>query len=205
MRFIALLLAAATPLMALPLVPAQAQQAAAADPAARVFIEKLADDAFATLRNQKLGEAERRARFRALLRENVALTTIGNRLIRRHRAEITPAQLKAYQDAFPEFILTAYADRLQDYRDADLKTVRIVARGPFTEVHTRVTRPGAQPVDAIWQVRKSETGKYQVNNLTVSNINLSITQEADFSNYIKTNGFDALVSFLKSSNAKAAA
>lgn len=202
MRLAALLLALAVPLAA---SPALAQQQAAANPAARGFIETLAQQGFATLRDQSLDKAERRNRFRTLLRENVALDEIGNRLIRRHRAEITPAQLKAYREAFPEFILTAYADRLEEYKDAELKTLRLVARGPFTEVHTRVTRPGGQPIDAIWQVRSNQAGKLQVNNLIVSNINLSITQEADFSNYIKTNGFDALVSFLKSANAKAPA
>ena len=205
MRLTALLLLAAVPL-AVPSLPAHAQAAApAADPAARAFIENLASTAFATLRDRSLSREDSRARFRTLIRDNVALTEIGNRLIRRHRASITDAQYKAYSDAFPEFILSAYADRLQDYKDAELKTVRLVARGPFTEVHTRVTRPGSQPVDAIWQVRKTATGSYQVNNLIVSNINLSITQEADFSNYIKTNGFDALVTFLRSANAKAAA
>ncbi|WP_439532705.1 MlaC/ttg2D family ABC transporter substrate-binding protein [Polymorphobacter sp.] len=185
-------------------VAAHAQAAPAADPAASKFIEGLASNAFSTLRDPALSQADRISRFRALLKENVALDAIGNRLIRRQRAEITDAQYKAYQAAFPEFILNTYADRLQDYKDASLKTMRTVARGPFTEVHTRVSLPGSQPVDAIWQVRKSPAGKYQINNLTVSNINLSITQEADFANYIKTNGFDALVSFLKSANAKAA-
>jgi phospholipid transport system substrate-binding protein len=200
----ALLLAAATPLAALaPLSPAQAQ--AAADPAAQAFIEKLANDAFAALRDPKLSEAERTARFRTLLKQNVALDAIGNRLIRRQRATITEAQYKAYQQAFPDFILNTYADRLTDYKDASLKTQRIVPRGPYTEVHTRVTRPGGQPVDAIWQVRKGTSGQYQINNLIVSNINLSITQEADFANYIKTNGFDAFLGFLKSANAKSAA
>ncbi len=201
--FIAATLALA-PLTALALPAAAQAQEVAADPAARAFIESLANKAFSTLRDPALTDADRTARFRTLLREGVALDTIGNRLIRRQRAQITDAQYKAYREAFPEFILNAYADRLSDYKDASLKTMRTVARGPFTEVHTRVSRPGSQPIDAIWQVRKSPTGQYQVNNLTVSNINLSITQEADFANYIKTNGFDALVKFLRSANAKAA-
>jgi len=199
MRLIALLLLAATPLAAFT-APAHAQSAVA-DPAARTFIENLANKAFATLNDPKLTREDRSARFRTMLKENVALTEIGNRLIRRQRASITDTQYKAYQAAFPQFILNAYADRLQDYKDAELKTSRIVARGPFTEVHTRVTQPGSQPIDAIWQVRKTAGGAYKLNNLIVSNINLSITQEADFANYIKTNGFDALVKFLTTSNA----
>ncbi len=191
--------------------PVQAQVAAPSaadvgDPAARNFIEKLANDAFAVLRDTSMSKAASRNAFRTMLQQNVALEDIGNRLIRRQRAAITPAQYVAYQQALPEFVLNAYADRLYDYSDATLKTIRTIGRGAaMTDVMTRVSRPGAQPVDAIWQVKKSPVGKYMVNNLSVAGINLSLTQEADFSAYIQKNGFDALVTFLKSANVKSQA
>ncbi len=189
--------------------PLMAQVAAApayaGDPAARAFVEKLANDAFAVLRDKSISKPAGRAKFRTMLQQNVALEDIGNRLIRRHRATITPAQYVAYQQALPEFVLNAYSDRLYDYSDASVKTLRTVGRGPaITDVHTRVTRPGAQPVDAIWQVKKSPAGKMVVNNLSVSGINLSLTQEADFNAYIQKNSFDALVNFLKTANSKSA-
>jgi phospholipid transport system substrate-binding protein len=190
-------------------VPGAAQVAAptaavAGDPAAPVFVQKLANDAFAVLRDKSLSKAQGRDKFRAMLQQNVALTDIGNRLIKRSRATITPAQYAAYQAALPEFVLNAYADRLYDYSDASVKVIRSVGRGPMTDVFTRVTRPGAQPVDAVWQVKKTPAGSLVVNNLTVSGINLSLTQEADFNAYIQKNGFDALVTFLKTANSKSA-
>lgn len=192
-----------------PIAAAVAQIAApatadAGDPAARAFVEKLANDAFGVLRDKSLSKTEGRDRFRAMLQQNVALDDIGNRLIRRHRATITPAQYAAYQAALPEFVLNAYSDRLYDYSDATLKTLRTTGRGGMTDVATRVTRPGNQPVDAVWQVKKSPANKFLVNNLTVSGINLSLTQEADFNAYIQKNGFDALVTFLKTANGKSA-
>lgn len=188
--------------------PAHAQVAAApataGDPAARAFVETLASEAFAVLRDPALSQSAARAKFRTMLKENVALEDIGNRLIRRHRATITPAQLVAYQQALPEFVLNAYAARLYDYQDATVKTVRTVARGPMTDVFTRVTRPGASPIDAVWLVKKTPAGRMMINNLTVSGINLSLTQEADFNAYIEKNGFDALVTFLKTANSRSA-
>ena len=199
---------AATATMFVP-TPAAAQVAAPGtaspgDPTAAPFVQSLADDAFAVLRDKSLSKAAGRNKFRAILQQNVALEDIGNRLIRRHRATITPAQYSAYQAALPDFVLNAYADRLYDYSDASVKTIRSVGRGPYTDVFTRVTRPGAQPVDAVWQIKKRGDARLVVNNLTVSGINLSLTQEADFNAYIQKNGFDALVTFLKSANSKAA-
>jgi phospholipid transport system substrate-binding protein len=189
--------------------PASAQVAATSstapgDPAARPFIEKMIGDGFAVLRDKSLGRPAARARFRTILQENVALDDIGMRLIRRQRATLTPAQLEAYRAAFPEFVLNAYADRLYDYADARVQVQRTVGRGPFTEVYTRVTRPGAQPIDTIWQV-KPVGNRLMVNNLVVGGINLALTQEADFTSYISKNGFDALVTFMKSANARSLA
>jgi phospholipid transport system substrate-binding protein len=204
------LLAASFMAMAIVAAPGAAQVAAptaadAGDPAAPAFVQNLANDAFAVLRDKSLSKAASRNKFRTMLEQNVALQDIGNRLIRRQRATITPAQYSAYQAALPEFVLNAYADRLYDYSDASVKTVRSVGRGPMTDVFTRVSRPGAQPVDAVWQVKKTPAGKQVINNLTVSGINLSLTQEADFNAYIQKNGFDALVTFLKTANSKSAA
>lgn len=209
MRLPIILAAAAIVLAPAIAAPAIAQVAApsaaqAGDPAASAFIEKLASDAFGVLRDKSLSKTESRERFRTMLQQNVALEDIGNRLIRRHKATITPAQTAAYQAALPDFVLNAYAERLYDYSDATLKTLRTTARGSMTDVATRVTRPGAQPIDAVWQVKKTAAGKYLVNNITVQGINLSLTQEADFNGYIQKNGFDALVTFLKTANSKSA-
>ena len=204
----ALLIAAALA-AALPALPATAQVGAASaanpgDPAARPFIEGMMNEGFGVLRDKSLSKAAARARFRAILTRNVALDDIGMRLIRRQKATLTPAQLEAYRAAFPEFVLNAYADRLYDYADAKVQVQRTLGRGAFTEVYTRVTRPGAQPIDTIWQV-KPDGGRLVVNNLVVAGVNLALTQEADFASYIQKNGFDALVSFMKSANAKSLA
>lgn len=192
--------------------PAMAQVGAATtaspgDPAARPFVEKLIGDGFAILRDKSLPRPAARAKFRAILQANVALDDIGMRLIRRQRAagQVSPAQLAAYRAAFPEFVLNAYADRLYDYADARVAVQRTVGRGAFTEVYTRVTRPGAQPIDTIWQVKPGAAGKLLINNLVVSGVNLSLTQEADFASYVQKNGFDALVAFMTSANAKSLA
>lgn len=188
--------------------PALAQEATAnpGDPAARPFVEKLIGEGFAVLRDRSLDRAEARARFRAMLVGNFALDDIGMRLIRRQRAagEVSEAQLAAYRAAFPEFVLNAYADRLYDYGDARVAVSRTVGRGVFTEVQVRVTRPGAQPIDTIWQV-KSAGGRLLVNNLVVGGINLALTQEADFAAFINKNGFDALIAFMKGANARSVA
>lgn len=170
-------------------------QAAVNDQQPAPFVDTLSDEAFAALRSGNRTAAK--AQFRTLLSQYFAVDAIGDRLIRRWSAKITPAQRAAYKAAFPNFIVGSYADRLFDYANADLKIVRTVPQGGSAAVMTQVVKPGAQPITAIWTVDKVGGG-YKVSNLTVAGINLAVTQSADFDAYIQKNGFDKLVAFMKS-------
>jgi phospholipid transport system substrate-binding protein len=173
--------------------PAQAA-VSTADPGA--FVDTLADEGFAVLR-KGANSAASKQQFRAILSQHFAVDAIGDRLITRWRAKITPAQYQAYKAAFPSFLIGAYADRLQDYSTADLKVVRQAPRGNSTAVLTSVTKPGGGPIQAVWVVDRVGGG-YKVSNLTVAGINLAVTQAQDFDSFIQRRGFDALVQFMRS-------
>ena len=179
---------------ALPAITAPAL-AAVNDQQPGPFIDTLSDEAFSALRSGNRTAAK--AQFRTLLSQYFAVDAIGDRLIRRWSAKITPAQRAAYKAAFPSFIIGTYADRLFDYASADLKVLRAVPQGSSAAVLTQVTKPGARPITAVWTVDRVGGG-YKVSNLTVAGINLAVTQAADFDAYIQKNGFDKLVAFMKS-------
>ena len=199
-RALAILLASAA--VATPAASLAAQTTAPADngKAAGTFITELSQRAYAVLRDKSNDKNDVRAQFRKLLKENFAVTDIGNRLIRRHVRTINKQQYQAYQAAFPDYVVDTYTDNLFEFADSELKVVRTVPRGTrgTIDVYARVTRNnGAQPIDSIWTVKKNQSGKYVVDNLTVAGVNLSLTQEADFTAYIQKNGFDALVQFMR--------
>ncbi len=204
-RAIAILLASAV--VAAPSVSVAAPTAAAtpADTkAASAFISDLAQRAYGVLRDKSNDKADVRNKFRSLLKENFAVTDIGNRLIRRHVRTISKQQYQAYQTSFPDYVVDTYTDNLFEFADSELRVQRAVPRGNrgVVDVYTRVIRKnGAQPIESIWTVKKNDTGKYVVDNLTVAGVNLSLTQEADFTAYIQKNGFDALVQFMKTKKA----
>ena len=194
-------------LVAAPAAPAMAQAAAPARTApgqdakaAGQFIDQLADQAFGILRDKTMTKPQVRAKFRTMLRDNFAVNEIGARLIRRHRATVTPAQYQAYMAAFPDYVVGTYADRLYEYANSDLKVVRAVPRGNRgdMDVLTRITLPnGGNPIQSTWTVRRAPNGKFQIQNLSVAGVNLALTQEADFTSFIQRKGFDALVQFMR--------
>lgn len=197
-------------LMIAPIVSTSAlAQTAPATPAeaasAGQFVSTLADNAFAVLKETSSKPAIK-AKFRNMLKENFAVEDAGARLIRRYRNQITPAQLAAYQAVLPDYVVNIYADRLLNYSNADVKIVRTQAHGSMggVDVFSKVGVAGQAPFDIIWYVQKSPAGKWLVGNVTVSGVNLSLTQEADFSAIISKQGFDGLVALMKASNAKSA-
>jgi phospholipid transport system substrate-binding protein len=204
--FAALMLLAAPVALVSPAPVAAQTVASAADmAAAAAFITSLSDRAFGVLRDKSASKPAKLAQFRTMLRDNFALEDIGNRLIRRYRNQITPAQYAAYQSVFPDFVTNVYAARLFDYASAEVKVVRTLPRGTRgdVDVYTRITTGNSgNPIEAIWATRKNAAGKWQVTNLTVSGVNVALTQEADFSSYIQKNGLDALVEFLRTANTK---
>ncbi len=177
--------------------------AAVATPAqmqtAGVFVDQLANQAFAILRDKSAGRDAAKAKFRTLLKANFAVDEAGLRLIRRQRASLTPAQLSAYRAALPDFIVNTYSDRLYDFANADVTVIRTAPRGSRgdVDVYSRISDPkGGKPIDTIWTVKMAGP-KPLISNVTVNGVNVALTQEADFTAYIEKNGFDALVDFMR--------
>ena len=206
--FIALALVLGTPMaVAAPVVAQEAAGPAtpAQQKAAAAFIDKLAADAFAVLKDKSLTREQARTKFRTLLKGNFDVDAAGLRLIRTYRApnspiKLTDAQVNAYRAALPDFLVNTYSDRLYDFATAKVMVVRTAPRGSRgdVDVYTRITDPkGGKPIDAIWQVKSG--AKPLVSNITVNGVNVALTQEADFKAYIEKNGFDALVDFMKKS------
>ena len=169
-------------------------EAAVSQASPSAFVESLSVDGLATLRSGSA--SERRSRFRSLLGEHFAVNRIGDRLIRRWRDDISAAQYRAYQNALPGFILGTYADRLTTYARARVEVTNATQRGSTYLVQTRITNPGQRPVTAIWYLTRTN-GSYQVYNMRVAGINLTLNQAQDFDSYIQRNGFDRLVSFMR--------
>jgi phospholipid transport system substrate-binding protein len=178
------------------LLPAMASPAAAAvdtsDP--QRFVSTLTDDSFAAMKGGNREAAK--AKFRALLAQNVAVDQIGTRLIRRWLPTTSPAQQAAYKAALPGYVVGTYADRLFQYADASLRVIRSQpTAGGGADVFTQVIKPGAQPIAATWSVVKVG-GVWKVLNLNVAGINIAMAQAADFDSVIQRQGFDALLKMM---------
>ena len=158
------------------------------------FVQTLTTDGFAAMRSGNREAAK--AKFRALLAQNVAVDQIGDRLIRAWLPKITPAQRSAYKAALPGYVVGTYADRLFEYSNANIRVVRAQpTAGGGADVTTQVIKPGQQPIPAVWSVVQVGS-TWKVLNLRVAGINIAMAQAADFDSVIQRQGFDALVKMM---------
>lgn len=179
------------------LLPAVTAPAAAAvdtsDP--QRFVQTLTTDSFAAMKGGNKEAAK--AKFRALLAQNVAVDQIGDRLVRRWLPTINPQQRAAYKSALPGYVVGTYTDRLFEYANASIRVVRTQpTAGGGADVYTQIVKPGAQPFPATWSVVKVG-GAWKVLNLNVAGINVALAQAADFDSVIQRQGFDALIRMMK--------
>lgn len=159
------------------------------------FVQTLTTDGFAAMKSGSRATAK--AKFRAMLADNVAVDQIGDRLVRRWLPTISPAQRAAYKAALPGYVVGTYADRLFEYQNASVKVERSQpTAGGGADVYTQVLVPGRQPIPAVWSVIPVN-GRWKVLNLRVAGINVAMAQAADFDSVIQRQGFDALVSMMK--------
>ena len=98
-------------LAALPATGAGAAEKTSPQRAAQ-FLEKMATETLAVLRDQGATLDQREAKVRHVLRENFDLARIGRFVLGKAWRKATPEQRAEYQRLFAEFVLRNYARRL---------------------------------------------------------------------------------------------
>ncbi|MGK2285871.1 MlaC/ttg2D family ABC transporter substrate-binding protein [Pedomonas sp. V897] len=177
---------------------AQAQEAVSAS-AATSFIQTLADEAFAVLRNESLTQAQRDQQFRQLLQKGFALDIIGNGVLGAARRTATPEQLKSFHAVFPDYVIRIYSSRLTEYGNSTLK-VTGTAPAPRGDIYVRtvVTGPKVQqPIHADWRVRNVEGRGLKVIDLSLEGVSMAVTQRDEFNAKIQARGLDGLIAEMK--------
>ncbi len=180
--------------------PVLAQVAAPNAKNSEAFISNLASKAFAVLRDKSLKQGDRDTKFRTLLREGFALDVIGNAVLGRHRATATPAQLQAFNAAFPDYVIRIYASRLTDYSDTVVSVTGSTPVGSRGDLSVKTSVSGksvSQPVKADWRVREIAGQGPKIIDLSLEGVSMVATQRDEFDARIQSKGLDALISDIK--------
>ena len=185
--------------LAVGLIPASAKAEASAEAVqgASQFIQWLAQQAIAVLGASNSTLETREAEFRRLLSQGFEMPFIGRFVLGRYWRTATPEQREDYQALFAEYILRTYSSRLGGYAG---ETFSVTGARPAGKqdilVATRIDRPSGPPIKADWRVRVFDN-EYKIIDIMVEGISMAVTQRSEFTNVVRSQGFEGLLQALR--------
>lgn len=155
------------------------------------FVDKVASQGMATIKQKqagKLSEEQARIDFRKILNDAFDVSTIAKFTLGKYWRVATPAQQQEYTQLLKTGILDKYADRVLSYSGNGYKTNQAKAVND-TDYNVAMTldRANEPPVDLVWRVRRID-GEFNVIDLSVEGISMSVTHRSDFASLIERNG-----------------
>lgn len=167
-------------------------RASAEDPGvgAQRFIDGMAQRALDFLADAGLSQEQKTNEFRKLLQDSFDMETIGRFALGRYWRESTPEQRKEYQKLFREMVVQVYSDRFKEYKGQRMETRSHRIDGDKDTIVTSFIVPedGAE-IQVDWRVRY-KNGHYQIVDVIVEGVSMSVTQRSDFSSIIQRGGGD---------------
>jgi phospholipid transport system substrate-binding protein len=182
--------------LALPL-SAQAENAQDMTEEAEAFIQELANNTLETLDDIRMTQEERDQQFHELLKEGFEIPYLSKLVLGRHRKKATREQLRDFERLFPDFIISVYSARLQEYGD---ERFNVTGSSPTGKrdlyVHSEFSRKGRNPFIASWRVRLMDDN-LRIIDIVVGGISMLQTQREEFSSRIAKVGMDGLLDDLR--------
>ena len=166
------------PAMALMLAVAapRAQALDASDPSG--LVNNLVGQAIADIKDQQAAQADREARFRALLEAGFDIPRISRFVLGRYWNAATPDQRQHFAGLFEDWVVRTYSARFKDYSG---QTIRVTGERPESDITTVVISQfngtnGAPPAKVEWHVRKQTDGAFKVVDVSVEGISMALTE-----------------------------
>jgi len=166
--------------------------------AATSFAKTLTEDAAAALATENANEEERLQAFQDVLREGLALDTIGKFMLGEARKSMTEQQLQRYTDVFPPYITRQYAEQFSGIVGQSLAVIDAKEFGRRDViVRTQIQRTNGTPVNVDWRIRKLRSGDHKAIDIIVSGVSIMLVKREEFTAFITTNGIDALLDVME--------
>ena len=184
---------------------ADAQQAAAQDPLARVRTGVA--DVIAVFRDPAMPLAERRQKLNALADKYFDFEAMARSVMGYHWRNLTAAQRAEFTPLFAEFIKDAYLAKMQDYVvkkvQAELPAVRFnytreaFDGADYATVYCNIFLPEQKDPIPINYLMHRVNGEWRVYDLTVASIDVIANYRNQFNHAMNADGFDKLIATVR--------
>ena len=161
------------------------------------FISEVIDEAKVILSGSSSAE-EKANKLSQIALKTVDIKGLAYYTLGKKRKEITPEQLKKYEDLFEKYFLISFTSRLTDYSDPKITVLSSeVVNNKYTIVKTMLLKTDKKPeVKIDWRVYTKDPDNPLIRDLIIEGLSLARTQKEEFASVLSANNNDIDVLFL---------
>jgi phospholipid transport system substrate-binding protein len=171
--------------------------------AARDIIDTTARDVLEVLRTPALTNKQRLERLEKIVAAQFDLRTMSRLVIGKRWKSFSDMQRSAYIDEFIDYVSNYYGNRLDTYTDEDVAVLGAAdqSRGDV-KVRTRMVGGEIDGVLVDYRLRRNDAQQWRVIDVTIEGISMVKNFRDQFSEVVKREGAEGLISILKKKNAE---
>ena len=174
-----------------------------------VLVKNTAQDVIAIIKQDKDIQSGDQKKVLALvdakILPNFDFTRMTQLAAGRYWRQATPEQKNALVSEFRTMLVRTYTKAFTQYKGEtiDVKPAKFSPSDTETTVRTQLLKPGGQPTDVDYVMRKSDAG-WKVFDVVIEGVSMVTSYRGTFSSQIEQSGIDSLIKSLADMNAKAA-
>ncbi|MFZ4540722.1 MAG: MlaC/ttg2D family ABC transporter substrate-binding protein [Rickettsiales bacterium] len=168
---------------------------AANSAAAKSFIDTVATQVLALVKDTNLSKGDKQEKIEALFSDKVDIDFVAKFVLGKHWRTATPQQQQDYVAAYKPFILKNYAGKLTKYSGQTYTLKNARAEGEQTVVTMEINDPNGQSVNVDYHLKGE--GSFKIVDIAVEGVSLLTTQRSEFNGIVENKGVDGLITALK--------
>ncbi len=179
--------------------PARAQDEPLSDDAALAFATDLAADLRAVAGEEDTPDAERVARLRDVLRDDLATRQIGGFVLGRSaREQASPEEIERYDALFADYIATTFATQIGELASREIRIDDAVRRRPDEVIvqSTLIGSSGREAAAIDWRVRLVD-GEPRLLDVLVERVSPILTKREEIGALLQREGMPGVLAHME--------
>ena len=155
------------------------------------FVTNFADSAIDILSDNEILEGEKNSRFTDLVMSAIDLNLISKFVLSKTWKNATDDQKERYIQAFKDYFINSYANKLDQYSGEQVEVVDAEEAGKYVIVNSFIYREGTDTlkINLKWRLLNRDN-EIKIIDLNIEGISLIIAQREEFQSFLANNEGD---------------
>ena len=155
------------------------------------FVTNFADSAIDILSDDEILEGEKNSKFTDLVMSAIDLNLISKFVLSKTWKNATDDQKERYIQAFKNYFINSYANKLDQYSGEQVEVVDAEEAGKYVIVNSFIYREGTDTlkINLKWRLLNKD-GEIKIIDLNIEGISLIIAQREEFQSFLANNEGD---------------